>query len=65
MIYYQCPFLKYEKEGVLYCECAKIQPPDTEAKQDIAYLCCANQKMFRKCPFYITMERYYERKYKK
>lgn len=65
MIYYFCPYLKDEKNGTLRCEIATIRPPDSQAKQDMAYLCCANPKGYKKCPFYIVMERYYERKYKR
>lgn len=59
----ECPYFKYEKAGVTHCECGDLIFPDTQTRREIIYNYCAHPTDFRKCPFYVALEHYYERKY--
>lgn len=62
-----CPYLKEsKKKGVTGCECATFNFPDTQAKRDVVYGCCAHPENWKSCSFKNAMDKYYyERKYKK
>ena len=59
-----CPFFRYEKNKITFCECADIHPPDAEARREIVYNYCAHAENYKQCQFYKVMEHYYERKLK-
>lgn len=61
----ECPYFLYDKAGAIRCECGKFTFPDLKARQEIVYNYCAHPTDFRKCPFHIALEHYYERKYSK
>ncbi len=60
----ECPFYRYEKEGVSHCECGDWHFPDAQVRRDVLYGLCAHPTNYRNCPFYAALERFYERKYK-
>ena len=56
-----CPYFRYEKAGVTYCECAEMRFPDRRARRDIVYSYCAHPTNFGACPFKHALDGYYER----
>ena len=59
----QCPFYRYEKNKITYCEYADLHPPDKQAREEIVFHLCAHENYYKTCPFYVAMENYYNRKY--
>lgn len=58
-----CPFYRREKKGAIFCEFGRLTPPDKEARDEIMLKYCASMRNYKKCPFCIALENYYERKY--
>lgn len=56
-----CPYFRYEKAGVTYCECAEMRFPDRKSRRDIVYAYCAHPKNFAACPLKCALDGYYER----
>ena len=56
-----CPYYRYEKAGVTYCECADLHFPDKQSRRDIVYTYCAHPTDYCRCPFKSAMDGYYER----
>lgn len=61
----QCPFYKYEKNKITFCEYASLHPPDKRARDEIVFNYCADAQNYKSCPFCIALEHYYARKYTK
>lgn len=60
----ECPYYKTEKHGkYLYCECARIQFPDSIARRQIVYKFCASPEGYKACVFKKVLDDYYERLY--
>ena len=56
-----CPYFRYEKGGVTYCECGELRFPDRKARREVVYSLCAHPTDFTTCPFKHAMDGYYER----
>lgn len=56
-----CPFYRYEKNHIVYCEYADLHPPDKKARAEIVYAYCGHPDNYKQCPFYKAMINYYER----
>ena len=56
-----CPYFRYEKSGITYCECGELRFPDRLARREIVYSYCAHPSAFRACPFKRALDGYYER----
>ena len=60
-----CPFFKQDRGGGrLSCEGANIRFPDKEARREFVYRLCAHPEGYKTCPMQMTLEHYYERKYR-
>ena len=58
-----CPYYRYEKEGVTFCECAELHFPDRVARREVLYGFCAHPTDFCRCPLKHAMDGYYERRF--
>lgn len=58
-----CPYFRYEKAGVTYCECGELHFPDRRARRDIVYAYCAHPSDYKRCPFKCALDGYYERSF--
>ena len=58
-----CPYYRYEKRGIMFCECGELKFPDRIARREIVYAYCAHPTNFEQCPFNRMLENYYERKF--
>lgn len=59
-----CPYLRNTKKvEVTICECAKFTFPDRQARRDVLYGYCGHTDAWKTCPFKLTMDKYYERKF--
>lgn len=61
----QCPFYRYEKNKITYCEYADLHPPDKRARDEVIFQLCAHDEAYKSCPFYKAMDNYYHRKYER
>ena len=39
----QCPYYRYEKNKITYCEYADLHPPDKQARDEIVFNLCAHE----------------------
>ena len=60
---FDCPYLNKVKDGVIYCELAKITPPDRKARREFLSDHCGHADSYKECPFYKILDDYYKRKY--
>ncbi len=58
-----CPYFRYEKSGITYCECGELKFPDRRARRDIVYGYCGHPDDYKRCPFKCALDGYYERRY--
>ena len=58
-----CPYYRYEKAGVTYCECGELRFPDRAARRSVVYGYCAHPSAYHKCPLKHAMDGYYERSF--
>ena len=58
-----CPYFRYEKAGITYCECGELKFPDRRARRDIVYGYCGHPDDYKRCPFKNALDGYYERRY--
>lgn len=63
--YGECPFAQRLKGERIYCEIARITPPDGQAKKDLVRSYCAHKEGYKDCTLYKVLMQYYDRIYGK
>lgn len=55
----KCPFFRYESNGVIVCECAKVKMPTRDIKNNFIHQNCADA--WQECRMAQMMEKYYDK----